>query len=393
MTSRTLASTLLLCVLALFGCDPGPGGARRDTGVRRGEQTFQCGDTLDNDGDGLPDCADPDCSDIPSCAGVDAGPLPDVGGPIDAGFSSCEGTSVTAQNQIQPVDIVWVIDNSGSMGDEAAIVQSNILDFVDTIGRSGLDYRVVMVTAMGFVDVPASLASDPERFLFVNEDVQSNDPLNDALARFPDYEAFLRPAASLHFVFVTDDESDLSAVDFRTRMRALTRTPFKAQVIASPPGSTHCMFGGFCIDGCADPDGDAAANGDQYWELAMLTGGSSYSICTNDWSALFADLSRAISVVRPLPCRYSIPVPPEGMSFDPFLVNVDYTAGDGTSARFPYVGNPDGSVECPVGGNGWYYDDPARPRTILLCVDTCNLIEDDAAARIDIAFGCATELI
>jgi hypothetical protein len=399
MTHRhaSLPFFLLAAALAGLGCDPGGGGgSRRDTGTGgRGEQPFQCLDTIDNDGDGLGDCLDPDCAAVEGCAGVDAGPLPDVGmvERPDAGIMACEGTSVTTDNQVQPVDIVWVIDNSGSMSDEAAIVQDNIEDFARSITSSGLDWHVAMMTSMGFVDVPASLAADTERFRFVNVDVQSNEPLQEAVNNFAMYSDFLRPAAYLHFVFVTDDESDMPASEFRTRMRALTRQPFKAHVIASPPGSTHCMFGGFCIEGCADPDGDAAANGDEYWDLALATSGSSYSICTNDWSALFRDLTRAIAVVRPLPCSYDIPPPPEGMSFDPFLVNVDLTTGDGARTRIPYVGASDGSVSCPPDGRGWYYDDPADPGSIELCGGICDAIAGDDAARMDLAFGCATELI
>ncbi|GAB4201157.1 MAG: hypothetical protein OHK0013_12870 [Sandaracinaceae bacterium] len=281
---------VLACAATLAtACDPGGGGGggRRDAG-RPGEQPFQCVDTLDNDGDGLADCLDPDCAGVVACEGVDAGPRPDVGPSPDVGLMACEGTSVTTDNQTQPVDIVWVIDNSGSMSDEARIVQSNIETFARSIESSGLDWRVVMMTRAGFVTVPASLASDA-RFRFVDVDVQSNEPLEEAVNNFGMYSDFLRPAAYLHFVFVTDDESDMPASEFRTRMRALTRQPYKAHVIASPPGSMHCMFGGFCLEGCADPDGDAAANGDVYWELALATSGSSYSICTNDWSALFRD--------------------------------------------------------------------------------------------------------
>ena len=392
MASRiTVALALVVSSLAI-GCDPGNGGGgRRDAGRGAGEQPFQCLDTLDNDGDGLTDCFDPDCSAVIGCDGFDAGPRPDVGPTPDAGLMACEATSVMTGNQIQPVDIVWVIDNSGSMDGERDIIQSNLESFARTVGAAGVDWHVVLITNAGFVTVPPSLAADTERFRYVPDDVQSNEPLMAAITNFSSYEDFLRPEAVLHFVFVTDDESDLAAPDFRTMMRGLTRQSFRAHVIASPPGSTHCT--GFCLDGCTGPNGDAAANGDRYFEIAMLTGGSSYSICTADWSALFRDLTRAIAVARPLPCRYAIPEPPDGMSFDPGLVNVDLTTGDGTRTRLPYVGLPDGSVACPADGRGWYYDDPADPRTVILCNGICDAIEGDTAAQMDIAFGCATVLI
>jgi hypothetical protein len=391
MASRALLALSLLLSLTV-GCDPddGGGGRRRDAG-RAGEQMFQCLDTLDNDMDGLPDCADPDCAAVDGCEGVDAGALPDVGPPRDVGIEACESQSVTTDNQIQPVDIVWVIDNSGSMDGERDIIQSNLESFARTIGAAGIDWHVILITSDGFVTVPPSLMADTDRFRYVGDDVQSNEPLQAAISNFSSYEDFLRPAAYLHLIFTTDDESALDAPSFRTMMRGLTRQSFRAHVIASPPGSRHCM--GFCLDGCTGPNGDAADNGDEYWSLATLTGGSSYSICTSDWSALFRDLTRAIAVVRPLPCTYDIPAPPDGMTFDPFLVNVDLTRGDGTTSRLPYVGNPDGSVVCPADGLGWYYDDPADPSSIQLCGDVCDSIAGDDGARMDIAFGCATVLI
>lgn len=396
MTSRAVSVGRVLCALVLFvvaACDPdGGGGRRRDAGRTGGEQMFQCLDTLDNDMDGLADCADPDCiAVVVQCEGIDVGPVPDVGPSPDSGISACESRSVMTDNQIQPVDIVWVIDNSGSMDGERDIIQSNLESFARTIGDAGIDWHVVLITSEGFVTVPASLAADTERFLYVGDDVQSNEPLQAAVSNFSRYSDFLRPAALLHLIFTTDDESALEAMSFRTMMRGLTRQSFRAHVIASPPGSTHCT--GFCMDGCTGPNGDAADNGDEYWSIASLTGGSSYSICTADWSGLFRDLTRAIAVVRPLPCFYDIPEPPDGMSFDPFLVNVDLTRGDGSTTRLPYVGNPDGSVFCPPDGLGWYYDDPDDPTSIQLCGDVCDSIEGDDGARMDIAFGCATVLI
>ncbi|MFN7700024.1 MAG: hypothetical protein ACK6CU_27485 [Deltaproteobacteria bacterium] len=391
MALRSFIALALSMTLAA-GCEPtGGGGSRRDAGRGGGEQPFQCIDTLDNDGDGLSDCLDPDCAAIAACEGIDAGPVPDTGPRPDAGLMACEATSVMTGNQIQPVDIVWVIDNSGSMDGERDIIQANLGEFARTVGAAGIDWHVVLITAEGFVRVPASLAADTERFRYVADDVQSDEAMSAALANFSRYADFLRDEAVLHFVLVTDDESGVTAGDFRTMMRGLTRQSFRAHVIASPPGAMSCTV--FCMPGCSGPNGDAADNGDRYWELAMLTGGSSYSICTSDWSALFRDLTRAIAIARPLPCRYRIPDPPEGMRFDPGLVNVDLSTGDGATARLPYVGNPDGSVACPGDGRGWYYDDPADPRTILLCNDICDVIEDDAAASMNIAFGCATELI
>ncbi|MEM9193181.1 MAG: hypothetical protein AAGF12_28665 [Myxococcota bacterium] len=69
----------------------------------------------------------------------------------DASFNECVGDSQRAETKFQPVDVIWVVDRSGSMRGEADIVQSNINNFATAIGMSGIDYRVVMISSMEFV--------------------------------------------------------------------------------------------------------------------------------------------------------------------------------------------------------------------------------------------------
>ncbi len=67
---------------------------------------------------------------------------------------SCADAVVEAQIKIKPADIIFIIDNSGSMSEEIAAVEANIsTNFAQIIGNSGVDYRVIMVTDHG----PASL--------------------------------------------------------------------------------------------------------------------------------------------------------------------------------------------------------------------------------------------
>lgn len=300
----------------------------------------------------------------------------------------CSAVSVEAMESFAPVDIIWVIDNSGSMRGEADIVQANLNDFAMTIAAAGLDIHVVLITAPGYVEVPPPLGTDPERFLRVGQDVQSHNALQILISSFPMYESFLRRSANLHFIGVTDDESDMSGSAFDSTMRTMLGRTFQFHSIVSPPGSRHRAGGFFDMDGCEGPNGDAADNGDEYWNLSSRTGGLQLSICTADWSRLFADLSRAIAVAETLPCAYDIPDPPEGEIFDPGRVNVAYTPGGGGGVEYiPFVESSD---RCS--GEGWYYEgDP--PERVLLCPTTCSRIESDATGRIDLAFGCATLLL
>ena len=164
---------------------------------------------------------------------------------------------------------------------------------------------------------------------------------------------------------------------------------FRFHSIASPPGSTH-TFGPFgSMPGCDGPNGQAADNGDIYWALSDMTSGLKFSICTPDWSGLFDELTRAIAIPEMLPCVYEIPEAPPGETFDPNRVNVEYTPGTGGAPELiPNVRTIDG-----CSGEGWYYDDPDAPTQVQLCPFTCRRLEEDAAGRVDVAFGCMTVII
>lgn len=62
--------------------------------------------------------------------------------------NACEAVSSQAEGTQRPMDIIVVIDNSGSMDDEIAAVERNInVNFAAILDASGIDYRVIMVSA------------------------------------------------------------------------------------------------------------------------------------------------------------------------------------------------------------------------------------------------------
>jgi len=340
-----------------------------------------CLDGIDQDLDGLTDCADPDCAAIADCS---------LTPPGDSGTGECAAVSVEAMTGFTPVDIVWVIDNSGSMSEEASLVQTNLNSFATAFASLGIDLHVVLITAPGYVEVPAPLGTDASRFLRVGASVGSHNSLDVLLSSFPMYSGFLRRSAVMHFIDVTDDESSMGPGAFVTAMQGMLGKNFRFHSIASPPGSTHSPFGlGITMDGCSGPSGDAADNGDNYWSLSSMTGGRTFSICSADWSGLFAELSTTLAVAMPLPCVYEVPAPPDGMSFDPMRVNIVHTLSDGTNTTIPFVRDYTGCTD-----QGWYYEgDPTDPDSIVVCPNTCRILESDTTGRVDVALGCATILI
>ncbi|MGZ6091401.1 MAG: vWA domain-containing protein [Polyangiales bacterium] len=318
---------------------------------------------------------------------LDGGTLdPDGGTTPEGGGTTCAASHFAAEPSIAPVDIIWVVDSSGSMDNEAKRVQDNLNDFSTAISKVGLDYHVVMITSSAFVKVPPPLGTSPN-YQFVERDVASNAPLQAIIEEFPKYSSFLRPSAVTHVVAVTDDESDMKAEDFYKDFSGKIGHGFTGHAIASetvpitftnPTGA--CQTSGF------PPEG-AAAPGVQYYKLADATKGLKFSICTSDWTGLFKALTAAVAVPAKLPCDFLLPT---GTDVDPTKVNVDWTKATGSKETLLYVGEG-GKGACTAAG-GWYYDNPKMPTHVILCPSSCTGVSADKMGKIDLALGCETRI-
>ncbi len=83
-------------------------------------------------------------------------------GASECGEPSCSGGSSAAKQTNKPVDIIIIIDNSPSMGDEIQEVQARIHeDLAQILEQSKLDYRVIMISRYGDVNVPVGTSSTP----------------------------------------------------------------------------------------------------------------------------------------------------------------------------------------------------------------------------------------
>jgi hypothetical protein len=150
---------------------------------------------------------------------------------------SCVDLVVEPTYDIKPADIIFVIDNSGSMSDEIDAVEQNInVNFASIIQNSGVDYQVIMVTDHGTnsynvcIGPPLSgttLCSEsapvnvPGQFYHYSVNVQSVDSMckmvntlygptgggeADHYSLEPNgWSAWLRPEAVKVFVEITDD--------------------------------------------------------------------------------------------------------------------------------------------------------------------------------------------
>src|SRR5205814_3309103 len=104
------------------------------------------------------------------------------------GDGNCAAVAQKAELVERPADIIWVIDNSGSMSSEIAAVRANMNAFAAALQGAGVDARVVLISSdstgyLGIcVDAPLGSGncpddSKPPQFLHVNQVVGSNDEL------------------------------------------------------------------------------------------------------------------------------------------------------------------------------------------------------------------------
>ena len=131
-------------VVTLFGCGSsvviygsGEGGGGADEpGGQGGTVTFPGTSTTTGNG-GTP---------IPS-TGVTTGTGGQGAGGEGAGGEICATVAVETTVDKAPADVVFVVDNSGSMSEEIDAVEQNInVNFANVMAAAELDYRVIMMT-------------------------------------------------------------------------------------------------------------------------------------------------------------------------------------------------------------------------------------------------------
>ena len=209
------------------------------------------------------------------------------------------------------------------------------------------------------------------RFQHIARTVSSSSALQDVLSTQGQWLPNSRSQALKHVIVVSDDDSALAATSFHEQFSAI-----------EPSFADYRLHGVVSMQQCPA----AARIGSVYIELGSMTGGVITDLCDQDFQPVFDLLSTAVTESAGLSCEYDIPEPPNGMTFNPDLVNVDFDDGSGTQT----IGYVESFAECAAVSDGWYYDDPENPTELIACPQTCERFEAVDNATIDIRFGCGT---
>jgi hypothetical protein len=334
------------------------------------------------------------------------GPLPTD--PVDP---TCLTLTADADPVVLPADIIFVIDTSGSMDDEAAALEANMNRFVDQVATDGsLDLRVVVVandpgvrrgfeTLLG-ICIPPPLGGEPnrcrpdtvtadgpdvdtERYLHVREIVFSREPLSKFVEHYPRFRDFLRPGVPTHIVMISDDRSFMSADEFRRRVGGLTPGFPQGYRLHSIVGERTRPRNNFL---CREDEREctcrtAEAPGDAFIELTESTGGVFQSVCSTDWTAVYRAIADAVREDSRIPCQYDVPELGEFEEVNRDRVRVRYATGgvERELARVP------GPAQCgEAAGQGWYFDSNVEPSIVHLCPDACGQDQGE----VTITFEC-----
>lgn len=343
------------------------------------------------------------------------------------GVDACATQQAGADIQRQPVDVIVVIDNSGSMQEEIDAVEQNInVNFANILQQSGVDYRVILISRhekqgrQTSICVQAPLSGNtacpptPDRPVFTERFYQYSlkvDSLNSLVLILDTFDAteqdefglapqgwsiWLRPTAAKVFLEITDDNStELSAAEFETQLFAKSPAFGSAaarnyrfhsiigigeKAVASEPWlPTEDMQESLCT-GNANPVENA---GPVYQELSRTTGGLRFPLCQyTAFDTVFKTIAEDVASHAAIDCQFDIPAPNGGRELDLSKVAVSYDAGDGSPVKT--YGQAVSAAECEA--DAFYID--AATNKIVLCDQTCTAAQQGANPKIDVLFTC-----
>ena len=179
------------------------------------------------------------------------------------------------------VDILWLIDTSGSMRQETANVQQNFGRFLTNLAK-------LTSTRLSLVAAESAIKLSPDAItaghIQINKTVASTDALVIAKDLLNGGKVSMRDGARLVLVVVTDDNA-----------ASVTDTNFLETLGAQISSKKPAVFA-FRGD-VSKPNCSVARKGVAYENLARNTGGRVFDICDLDWSPNFDALVSSVESI------------------------------------------------------------------------------------------------
>lgn len=239
-------------------------------------------------------------------------------------------TDTFTQDETIAVDILFVVDNSGSMGSNQTNLQNNFDAFIAVFTSAGADFQIGIITTdsssfVGSVINPAT----PDPVTEFNTQIDSIGTHGSAHEKglwyayesttTGDASSFMRSDARLVVVYVSD-EADWSHQTYGSGGSA-TMGPMDYSASLQSLKTSHDLIVAHAVAG--DSPSGCTANGgaqfgDGYYDVVTDLAGTFMSICATDWSVTMDTLARdSISILSwPLsdtPIEETISIQVEGV--------------------------------------------------------------------------------
>jgi len=388
---------------------------------------------------------------MPQPSGAEPSGEPGVSGLVDDDESSFvpveegEACAVERADNVEskePVDIIVIVDNSASMGNELAATERNINEnFASILEQSQLDYRMIVLTLhrrfprTGFgqsatmlcVTEPLSglddctTADEPrfsDHFFQYSTRIESDDSFDVLLDTYEPpfasedreeefgnaplgWSEWLRPGIKKVFLELTDDNENMPAADFARALTELAPEHFGADPaqpdfvfhsivgIAEKTPSTQPYLPTDAVEAatCSRLGATVTTAGETYQELSRLTGGLRFPICVSSlYDVVFREIAGRVIAQGDVACDFPVPQPPAGRTLDLDRVSIS-VEHDFTGAAPTVLGQARLASDCQA--DAFYIESG----TIQLCPDACAAVRGEEGARVDVLFGCESSII
>lgn len=207
------------------------------------------------------------------------------------------------------VDILFVVDNSGSMGSNQTNIKNNFDTFMNAFTAAGVSYQIALITTddSSFVgDVITNATADP--ITEFNNQIDSIGTRGSAHEKglWYAYEStttgdaspgsstgFQRSSARLVVVYVSDEPDFSDHAYSGGGSTTMTPSDYSASLLSLKTSSSlviaHAIAGDY-PSGCTANGG--AQFGEGYYDVVNDLGGTFMSICASDWSGTMDTLAR-----------------------------------------------------------------------------------------------------
>lgn len=198
------------------------------------------------------------------------------------------------QDEVTSADILFVIDNSGSMGVWQTALTDNFSAFIGVFSITGVDYQIAVITTDD-ATFQGPILSDTTPDLegeftaqaiagtygsSMEKGLQYAELATTSGGDAAPGSTFLREDAKLIIIFVSDEKDWSSKTDLEYA------THFKSLKATDSMAVTHAVVGD-SPSGCSSSTTSwaRADYGEGYIEVSALMGGEFVSLCAEDWGA------------------------------------------------------------------------------------------------------------